>query len=593
MVKAHPGCNFGFVTNIVDVDTKNNGIENWGKLTAEHGEPDTRQAETPTGGLHVYVKDVLAPSTAISGIDLKRADKGQCVAPGSYVVANGKSNRVTGYYKWGNSKPINSVPWIAKTFGGSGTVATVERGKAAIVQLDTEDNIARAVELLKGYADSPVKRGKDGKQTDGPAFEGDHGDEWTFQVAANVGDLGVSREMCLQLMSEHFDPACTPQWGERLQEKVNAAYNSRTTPPGVDTAEADFADVDTSPGEPDNGRRHQFKEWTFDEFKDLKPRQMLIGSKEKPVLIQRGLWMNFGLMKGGKTYFSLEEAFCIAFGLPFHGLPVIEENVVYSMAEGGVESAWERMQALYFRYEDALKAKGFDTLADVFNAGKFNLITSAINIGNKGHVKEFMSQLKHGPYGLAFLDTWARMLMASGGNDVNPDSVAAGIRGCDQIRTELDCTVTIVAHVGWSPKAQERPKGVIDQVGAIDGATFCRKDGTGMSAVYTAESMFQRHAVDGFQLNMNLKKFGPDLVLVPTTVADREKQLDADLAKTVAILRDKGGQLVPVDDWRDAVKEAGLWPTSKNWRDKWKRSLEKLVGQGVVIVEYGAASLHD
>ena len=75
-----------------------------------------------------------------------------------------------------------------------------------------DDAIARATELLQQHASSPVMRNAQGKQTNGPAIEGDHGDDWTVRVANNVGDLGISCETCFELMRDHFNDACVPVW---------------------------------------------------------------------------------------------------------------------------------------------------------------------------------------------------------------------------------------------------------------------------------------------------------------------------------------------------------------------------------------------
>lgn len=118
--------------------------------------------------------------------------------------------------------------------------------------------------------------------------------------------------------------------------------------------------------------RHKFQEWTYDELIDLPDSQWLAGDEERPVLIANGLWLNYGLFKGGKTYRSMELAFCIAFGLEFHGLPVTQGNVAYVIAEGGTKRHLKRLLALCEKYK-------LDP-AEALNSGKFNLITTAVNL---------------------------------------------------------------------------------------------------------------------------------------------------------------------------------------------------------------------
>lgn len=274
-----------------------------------------------------------------------------------------------------------------------------------------------------------------------------------------------------------------------------------------DTLLADLAELGASQESVPLARRHKFKEWTYDELMELPETPWLIGDEERPVLIAKGLWLNFGLFKGGKTYRSMEQAFCIAFGLEFYGLPVTPGNVAYVVAEGGTKRHLMRLLALCEKYR-------LDP-AEALNSGKFNLITAPVNLAESaGGVDELLEQLRHHPYAAVWLDTWARMLSASGGHDSDPDTVGPAIQGCDRIREALDCTVTIVAHVGWSKDAQERPKGLVDLPGAIDGATLCKKEGEGTNALFSFKSMFQRHAADGFEQLARLQESGPDRVFV-------------------------------------------------------------------------------
>jgi len=331
--------------------------------------------------------------------------------------------------------------------------------------------------------------------------------------------------------------------------------------------------------------RHKFKEWTYDELVGLPDTQWLAGDEEHPVLIANGLWLNYGLFKGGKTYWSMELAFCIAFGLEFHGQPVTQGNVAYVIAEGGTKRHLKRLHALCAKYE-------LDP-AKVLNTGKFNLITTAVNLADAKGVDELLGQLRHHPYVAVWLDTWARMLSASGGHDSDPDTVGPAIQGCDRIREALDCTVTIVAHIGWSPTAQERPKGLVDLPGAIDGATCCKKDGEGANARFRFKSVYQRHAADGFEQLAKLEEFGLDRVFVSASLKQfKVEQLPAEQRRMLELLRGLGAG-ASIDEWRSAVKEAGLWAGKKNWRSSWQRAKDTLVTADLIEISGGMVSLHD
>jgi hypothetical protein len=342
-------------------------------------------------------------------------------------------------------------------------------------------------------------------------------------------------------------------------------------------------DDDAAKGDPPP-KRNPFKEWTYDELVELEDTSWLAGDEERPVLIAKGLWLDYGLFKSGKTYRAMELAFCVAFGLEFHGVPVTQGNIAYVIAEGGTKRHLKRLLALCAKYE-------LDP-AEALNSGRFNLITTAVNLAEAKGVDQMLKELRHHPYVAVWFDTWARMLSASGGHDSDPDTVLPAIRGCDRIKDALGCTVTIVAHVGWSPSAQDRPKGLVDLPGAIDGATYCLKEGEGPNAVFRFKAKFQRHAEDGFEQVAKFKEFGPDRVFVTSPAREHKlKKLAPDLHRCYSVLQQLGDG-VTIDAWRDAVKESGLWADAKNWRDKWKRAKTKLLEADLIDVEGEMVTLH-
>lgn len=137
-----------------------------------------------------------------------------------------------------------------------------------VCTVDRADYVERCTELLKGYASSPREIDDNGKQCNGPAIQSvkvqgieqpgtGGGDDWTCQVARNMGDEGLSPEKCYELMKQQFNPACVPPWkldGEegqykdKLRTKIANAYASREEPIGSKTVEgyaSDFDDNDT------------------------------------------------------------------------------------------------------------------------------------------------------------------------------------------------------------------------------------------------------------------------------------------------------------------------------------------------------------
>jgi hypothetical protein len=337
-------------------------------------------------------------------------------------------------------------------------------------------------------------------------------------------------------------------------------------------------------------RRHPFKEYTYEELTNAPKKVYLCGDDDRPVLLTDSLWQTMGLLKSGKTFFCLELGFCIAFGLEFHGLQTKEGNVAYVIAEGGIGRNFERVLALCTKYENELRAKfgipGGDYVAATINSGKFNLIDSPVDLANpdprKGlGVDVLLDQLAHKPYVAVFLDTWARMLWASGGHDSDQNTVGPAVQGCDRIRKALGCTVVMVAHIGVSKDAQNRAKGLSDPAGAIDGATHCSKVGDGPQARYAFRATYQRHAVDGFTIYAQLRESAPNVVLMSDNVPNLVKLRKRD-SQMLEVLRgmERGASLA---DWQAAVEAArivlgkdGKPLTADALRKAFKRAAERL-----------------
>jgi hypothetical protein len=347
-------------------------------------------------------------------------------------------------------------------------------------------------------------------------------------------------------------------------------------------------------------QRHPFKEYTYEELTNAPKKVYLCGDDDRPVLLADSLWQTMGRLKSGKTFFSMELGFCIAFGLEFHGLPIKEGNVAYIIAEGGIGRNFERVLALCAKYEEKLRVKfgipeGDDYIAAAMNSGKFNLIDSPVNLANpdpkKGlGVDVLLDQLAHEPYVAVFLDTWARMLWASGGHDSDQNTVGPAVQGCDRIRKALGCAVVMVAHVGVAKDAQGRAKGLSDPAGAIDGATHCSKVGDGPLARYEFKATYQRHAVDGFKIVAQLRESGPNVALMSDNVAKLVK-LNKRESQMLDVLRgiEPGASMA---DWQAAIEEAkiltgrdGKLLKADAIRKAFKRATENLIKADVIDID--------
>lgn len=344
--------------------------------------------------------------------------------------------------------------------------------------------------------------------------------------------------------------------------------------------------------------RDPLKPWTFGEYQRIPATPWLIGTDNSPVLIARGLWCTFGLYKSGKTYLSLEQAFCIAAGVEFNGLPTLQGRVAYVCAEGDAKRIIARVVALCAKYDEDPD--------DILSPAKLNLIMSPINllegagkIGFATLIKQLQDGL--GDYVAIWLDTWAKMLAAFGGHDTDADSVMPAIAGCDKIKAALGATVVLVAHVGLNEKAKNRPKGLSDLPGAVDGGTLCEKTGDGRSAKFTFSAKMQRYAPDDYSFAARMAGNSAETTVLKfmSKRETRRDGLDPDLSRMMDILETLG-EGCSVDAWRDAVlaadflrigqgKNKGERPA--NPRQKWADELAKLTTGNWVTVNNGMVEL--
>ena len=135
----------------------------------------------------------------LPGIDII-SKGGYVLAPGSWV--NGKP------YVINKNIPVADAPaWLTTMVGKP------KERDAQATEITSVDNLVdarRAATYLQGVP---------------PAIEGQGGDAHTYKVACSVRDLGISKELCLDLMQDLFNPRCQPPWDERdLAAKVSHAY---------------------------------------------------------------------------------------------------------------------------------------------------------------------------------------------------------------------------------------------------------------------------------------------------------------------------------------------------------------------------------
>jgi hypothetical protein len=382
-----------------------------------------------------------------------------------------------------------------------------------------------------------------------------------------------------------------------------------------------MADLDELLGpepQPQSARaiRYPFQNWTDDELDAEPDTGFLIGDEDRPVLGETALWQVFGKMKSAKTLYCLDLAFCVAFGLPFHGLPVLYpegRQVVYILAEGGAKRNYKRVRALWFKYEDAMREKGFTSLKQAREkTGNFIYTDQTIKLAESlptdpTSPESFIQRMKQQGVvkpTLVVLDTWARALAESGGHASSNDHVGASLLSCDNIRKAFGgCTLIMVAHAG---KATDGAKGLTEPMDNADGVTECQKNvknGYGEAATFTFKQVIVRHGQEGYTLTCNVRKQfdeAPAPILVSgdsVTGAINLNNASDSVKAWLDALKKLPGMSGKVTDWRAAGVAAGVvkgkddQPAEASTIQKsFKRAREELVRLKAVRIIDGVAT---
>lgn len=212
---------------VVDVDNKGvkHGSEEMLKLEMEGRDfPPTLTVKTPTGGLHLYYRAPVAvkqgESVLADGIDI-RSRGGYVAGPGS--VIDGK------YYEIQTDLDVAECPqWILDVCG-----------KAPEKSMDV-------VNTSGINAEAAALRAKDWLMRQAPlSIQGQGGDATAFKVAAKMKDFGVNQDTALELMLDHWNERCEPEWAaDELEQKVKHAFQYGQNPAGADAPEAEFTKVE-------------------------------------------------------------------------------------------------------------------------------------------------------------------------------------------------------------------------------------------------------------------------------------------------------------------------------------------------------------
>ena len=277
---------------VIDIDGAA-GEEAWASLEMVHGEVPTHQVITPRGGRHLYYQGSLPGTQSKLAAHIDTRGRGSYVlAAPSLVDERHEPGYPAGRYQDPDPLAYNAAmpPWV-------GEVASRVRERqlaASNVALDSPGNLDRARRVVEAR----IANGNLARQGEG-------GNAKFFELACELGDLGVSEETCPAIMAP-WVTACGPDWADpdALVVTVANAYRYRHNQAGAyaseDVATA-FAGVAAAHQEPP--RKVKYKAWLLSELDALPPMQWLIPG----VLPKTGLAMLFGPWSSGKTFGAIAQ----------------------------------------------------------------------------------------------------------------------------------------------------------------------------------------------------------------------------------------------------------------------------------------------
>jgi hypothetical protein len=214
--KANPDMNYGVSMDethfVLDLDCKKgkDGQNDLEVLEISNGDlPNTLRIRTPSGGYHVYFTGNAANSVGKKelggGIDVR--------AKGGYVVGAGSVIDGKAYEIVTDAEIADAPAWLLELVERH-VVEPAKRDPS--VALDAPAEVGR----MRAYLESLVTHGD-------VAIEYCGGNNRTYKLVCLLMDY-VSEETCLKLMSEIWNPACSPPWDDSdLRSIVEHAVKHR------------------------------------------------------------------------------------------------------------------------------------------------------------------------------------------------------------------------------------------------------------------------------------------------------------------------------------------------------------------------------
>jgi len=399
---------------VIDVDAP----EAIDELEMVYGKlPATFTIRTPRGGLHMWYKGALPPSSS------KLVKKIDTRGIGSYVlmppsVINGV------YYKVIDKTPPQPI-------------------LEDIVEALRPKEGAQGIAAPDHVQDLPIaiQRGRDAAKT-WPKAEWGTIDDTTYAHCAELADMGLSDTAIYDIIKEWYERTGTEGDLERLHTVAASGVKNRQNEAGVwavQDPKVQFANFEgqvyTEPSKPS-----KYAPLSEEEQSALPPPTWLLPN----VLPADQLVMLYAPSKGWKTFLALDWAMCIASGNPKWGA-VEAGDVVYIAAEGATGIGKVRRPA-------------WKLLHNVEGPVPFHVVTYMPHVAMEGQIAEMVQAIKDKLGGrkvrLLVVDTLARLM--AGLDESGAKDAGITVECLEMLKRELGCTVLCLHHTGKDANRGER-----------------------------------------------------------------------------------------------------------------------------------------
>lgn len=314
---------------VLDIDTKGDkkGASSLQEMETEHGPlPPTFTVRTHSGGKHLWFYGSAPTTKNHLGLDIDTR------GVGGYVLIEGSVIDGKAYTVETDAEAAEAPAWLAARMAEK----FKDEKLSAVDKRDRPIDIKNAREYLERIE---------------PAIEGEGGDDWTYKVACNLKDIGVSADTAHSLMMDVWNPRNEPPWdNDDLWAKVEHAFDYGQNQPGAKAADDTrdrFKDLKgEGSGSPGVEKRKRFDirdEAAQDARKE--PRWIIPGWLPAAATV-----MVYGPPSSYKSFIAVDMALSIAAGRPWATTPAIAQgDVVYLAGEGalGIEKqrrpAWREL----------------------------------------------------------------------------------------------------------------------------------------------------------------------------------------------------------------------------------------------------------